>query len=172
MPRLKHSKPLAQKKTWPVRSRRNDVDSAAETVGQDHPRVMKSEGPARQSLDPARIEVVDRPINGDKAAMLAFMEEEITVLVHDSNNPLDDPIPAVWNDGISQYFLRGKEQTVKRKFVEVLARAKRTTFSQKELPNRMGFKQIPHTANKFPFTVVNDANPRGKDWLKGVLSEA
>ena len=61
---------------------------------------------------------------------------------------------------------------VKRKFVEVLAKSKITTYSQEKYRDNDGnesYRQIPHTAVRYPFSMVEDANPRGRDWLKSIL---
>jgi hypothetical protein len=160
MPRLKQ-KPL-------------DVHEDTQQIGQDRPRVMKTTGPAKDSLEPSVIEAVPNPLTKNKADILKFMEDVLTVQVHDSTDPNDDPYPCVWNGGISQYFIRGKEQQVKRKFVEVLARAKRTTYTQELFKDGAGndtYRQIPHTAPRWPFSVLVDPHPRGRDWLKQVLAE-
>lgn len=150
-------------------------ETEEQTVGQDRPREMKSTGPAKESLESSSIEGVDRPVSKEKLAMLAFMEEVLIVMVHDTTNERDIPVPPVWNDGRAQYFIRGVEQKVKRKFIEVLARAKKTSFTQEMYKDAMGndgYRQIPHTALAYPFSVLHDPHPRGKDWLKSILSEA
>ena len=149
------------------------LESEEQQVGQDHPRDMKSTGPAKDALEPAIIVPVGRVYSPEKMEMLRFMDEQVMVLVHDSTNPTDDPIPCVWNDGRSQYFIRGVSQMVRRRFVEVLARAKRTTYTQTKERDANGnefYRQIPHTANIYPFNVEGDSK-RGKDWLKQILAE-
>lgn len=153
---------------------RKALETSEQKVGQDNPRVMKSSGPAKASIEPARIERVGRVVSKDKLEALAFNEEILTVLVHESTNPLDDPIPEVWNDGKVQRFIRGREQDVKRKYVEVLARAKKTAYSQSKVKDGNGDDAIvnnPMTALKYPFSVLRDPNPRGASWLKNVLAE-
>ena len=143
-------------------------------VGQDVPREMKSTGPARESLDPPVIQPVGKVVSKQKLEMLKFMEDVLTIIVHDSTNPMDDPIPMVWNDGRSQAFIRGQEQQVKRKYVEVLARARKTTYTQEKYLDGVGneaYRNIPHTAPRFPFSVLADPDPRGRDWLKNISAE-
>lgn len=164
--------PGARRRVESVRSRRGDLNAAEQTVGQDRPRVQRAAGPARNSLEPALIETVDRVVSKEKLDALAFMEEPVKVVVHTTTNETDEPIPVVWNGGIQQAFIRGEEQVVKRKFVEILARAKRTVFSQERLPDNNGYKQVPRTALRYPFAVVEDRNPKGAAWLKSVLAEA
>lgn len=153
-------------------------DAHDQTIAQNATREMKSTGDARESLDKA---IHEEPENvfqvvGDpsKAAMLAFMEQELEVMVHDTNNVADIPIPCFINDGRTQYFIRGKAQTVKRKFVEILARCKTTTFSNEMYQDAAGadaYRYPSHTALMFPFSVRYDPHPRGQDWLRAVLNE-
>lgn len=184
MPRTSQQKKAAKKKatskrasrrTQPLRSTRKDLNASEQTVGQDRPRTLRSTGPAADALEPQHIEPVDGPLNPEKAAALAFMEEELLVVVHDSTNDNDEPIPAVWNSGRAQYFIRGQHQRVKRKFVEVLARLKITKYTQRLEKDGAGndtYKNIPHTALRFPFSVIEDpSGQKGADWLKRVLAE-
>ena len=58
--------------------------------------------------------------------------------------------------------------------MEVLARSKpesidtRTGSSEEEQPRN---EILRNTSSKYPFTVVEDNNPRGYDWLTRVLME-
>lgn len=154
---------------------RKHFEAADQQVGQDKPRTMKSTGPAKQALEPAQVEVVDRPVDKQWAEQMAFMDEIVTVMVHESTDENAEPIVEVFCNGVPQRFIRGKEQPVKRKFVEVMARAKGTRYSQEKYTDANGvegYRQVPHTALRYPFTVSEDKNPRGKDWLKSVLAEA
>jgi hypothetical protein len=148
---------------------------ADEHVQQEKTRTMKSRGPARESLDPPIVQQVDGPVSKDKLEALRFNEEVLTVMVHDTTNPSEEPIPEVWNDGIVQRFIRGREQQVKRKYVEILARAKRTTRGNekyKDLNGDDAYRYPAHTALRYPFSVINDPNPKGRDWLRGILAQA
>lgn len=165
--------PTLRRRVAPTRSTRGFVESEDTKAGQDAPRVMSSRGDARESLDALNFQAVDR-VSEEKLRELQFMEDVLTVHVHESTNPLDAPIPAVWNDGVSQYFIRGQEQRVKRKFVEVLARLKKTTYSQRKQVNAVGdeeYVQVPHTALLYPFSVTSDPNPNGAAWLRSVIQE-
>lgn len=108
------------------------------------------------------------------AAQLAFMEERMEVMVHESTDSNAEPIVHVACNGINQFFPRGEPVTVKRKFVEVLARAKQTSIStqtvntDRDVINRIN----KHTALRYPFSVIRDENPKGAAWLKSVLASA
>lgn len=113
-------------------------------------------------------------VGNDYLKQLAFMEEKITVIVNESSNPNDDPLPMVGVNGTNQFFVRGEPTLVKRKFVEVLARAKTEAVTTKvdernsENPtNRI----LRNRAHKYPFQVVEDRNSRGRDWLTAILRE-
>lgn len=111
----------------------------------------------------------------DKAARLAFMEEKVDVMVHESADPNAEPIVETWCNGVPQRFLRGQVQTVRRKFVEVLARAKNTGITTRADVDRNGNANTAigkHTALKYPFSVMRDENPKGATWLKQVMAQA
>jgi len=154
------------------------LDANQSRLPQGNTREMKSTGEARDSLDPnihVEVETAFQMVGSpEKAAMLAFMEMELDVYLHDSTNPVDIPIPCFINDGRTQYFIRGQKQTVKRKFVEILGRCKKTVFTNEMYKDAAGadaYRYNPHTALMYPFSVTGDPHPRGQDWLNGVLSE-
>lgn len=149
------------------------IDTTEEKIGQDGVAVLASTGKAK--IEHSEIEIVDGPEWKEKAANLAFMEEPVTIMVHTTTDKNAAPFVEVWNDGRVQRFLRGKEQTVKRKFIEVLARAKADSYQSQEFMDRdgnMNFRYPKTTSLKYPFSVVRDENPKGHDWLKKVLAEA
>lgn len=162
-----------QTRAEPV-SIRKTFETDEQQIGQDNPRRLKSVGPASEALEEAHFDVVDRPVNKDKLDMIAFMEEELVVRVADTTDPTMMPIPCVINDGVRQYFIRGQEQTVKRKFVEVLARCKITKFTQQLEKDGNGndtYVNYPHTVLMCDFSVLHDPNPKGPAWLKNLLQE-
>lgn len=110
----------------------------------------------------------------EKAAKLAFMEEKIDVMVHETTDPNAEQIVETWVNGIAQRFIRGQVQTVKRKYVNVLATAKNTSIATKDAKDYNGDNTTviqKHTALKYPFSIVRDENPRGPQWLKAALSQ-
>lgn len=153
---------------------RNTQDTNEMELTEENERKLSSVGNAKDALDLRELEVVDKPPSQKKMEELAFMEEYVTVKVHDTTDENAVPVPPVWNDGRAQYFIRGEEQVVKRKYVERLARAKHTTFTQRKELDGMGnetYVQVPHTALLYPFEVIEDKNPRGRDWLRGIIRE-
>ena len=126
-------------------------------------------------INPGDIEVIDQVVTGEKLAIEAFMNEKITVIVHESSDDYDNEIVQTWVNGRIQQFERGTPNRVRRCYVEALARAKRTTYRQ-QLDERAGVQQFnqmrPTHALAYPFTVLEDQNPRGPEWLRGVLAQA
>ncbi len=151
------------------------VEAAELPVRQQKTRAMKSTGPAREALEPIQeVEAVERPVSKDFVEQLAFMEETLLVQVHQSTNPEDETIVEVFCNGRPQRFIRGMKQEVKRKFIEVLARARRTRFGNEKYKDAEGidaYRYPSNTALRYPFTVLNDPNPRGPDWLRALLQE-
>lgn len=123
---------------------------------------------------PLNIEVVDKVLTCDKAEQEAFMNEMVTIMVHDSTDENAEPLIPVGINGRMQYFARGVPQRVRRCYVERLARAKKTSYSQ-NLDERLGEALYntmrPHHALKYPFSVVEDPNPKGAAWLRNLLAE-
>lgn len=102
------------------------------------------------------------------------MQEPVTVMVHDTTDPNAEELVPVGVNGRMQYFARGVAQTVRRCYVERLARAKSTSYSQ-NLDERLGEQNFnrmkSHHALAYPFSVIEDKNPKGSAWLRGILAE-
>ena len=103
----------------------------------------------------------------------AFMNDELTVIV--ASNGADDETPsvAVGVNGSFIYLPRDETILVKRKYVEVLARAKKTDYDQTldhSLGERMNKLKQRHVL-KYPFTVISDPNPAGHQWLREILAQ-
>jgi hypothetical protein len=105
----------------------------------------------------------------------AFMEDFVEVEVHPSTNE-NDPGHVILNvNGVNQPIFRGVPTKVRRKFIEVLARMKQTSYTQRPTdyinPERSN-ELIPRTGLAYPFQVLNDPHPKGNAWLRGILAEA
>ena len=104
----------------------------------------------------------------------AFMNELVTVMVHATTDE-NQPNHVVVNcNGMNQPLIRGVPTTVKRKYVEILARMKETKYTQ-VTRNASAPDQIDMVARhglSYPFDLVEDKNPRGRAWLQNVLAEA
>lgn len=106
------------------------------------------------------------------AQELAFNEEIIEVMVHESTDEnAENPIFTSCN-GVPQYFYRGLPQQVRRKYVAILASCKEHNITTPEYTQNDGSRAtaIRRTSSlKYPFSVIHDPNPRGPDWLRSLL---
>lgn len=162
MPRVAKVAPVAPRKI---------LDASEQQVGQPGVAVMSSVGDA--VLEKPDIQIVGAEALGDKAAQLAFMEEPVVVMVHTTTDPQEPSIIELFNDGRRQNFVRGMEQTVKRKFVEVLARCRTDSYGSEEgrdNDNNPVNRYPKRTGLRYPFSVIHDS-PRGTQWLKDILKE-
>ena len=151
---------------------RKMLDTRDHEIGQNRVAIMPVTGDAE--MDQGEIEVIERPQPKAKLDLLCFMDEMVVVMVHTSPEKFAEPLVQVWNDGRHQLFPRGQEVTCKRKFVEVLARAKPTNFRNEEYIDADGNKSVRWPSSqslKYPFTVIRDDNPNGAAWLKALLAE-
>jgi hypothetical protein len=149
------------------------LDATDLPIGQDGVVTMSSVGAA--VLEQPEIQVVDGPKALELASELAFMEEPVAVTVHQHNGQNPEPVVPIWVNGRCQVFPRGQSITVKRKFVEGLARAKPTTYRNEEYVNQEGDKAFRYptaTGLRYPFQIDRDDNPRGADWIRKILAEA
>jgi hypothetical protein len=163
MPRVKNVDNVA-----PVKR----LEAAEQQVGQGGAAVLSSSGEAH--LEQPKIDPVEGPDALAHAEELAFMEEPVTVTVHESNEERAAPYAEIHVNGRTQLFPRGQSITVKRKYVEGLARAKPTGYRDEEYLGADGMKAHRYhksTALRFPFSVDEDT-PKGKAWLKKILAEA
>ena len=153
---------------------RKTVDATDHQIGQDNPLEFSTAGDLE--VDRPAIETVEGPKAMDHAAEMAFMEEPVSIIVHESTDQNDpDPNPLLQVNGRTQYIVRGREQVVRRKFVEVLARAKKTGYTQSmrhdPVTGNVYQSMNPRTALRYPFSVIEDKNPKGHAWLRKVLAE-
>jgi hypothetical protein len=104
----------------------------------------------------------------------AFMNEPVTIMMDDATDQNATPKVEVSVNGRRIILERGVETVVARKYVERLARAKKITYSQNLDPTLgEGINRLHrHRALDYPFSVINDPNPRGREWLHNILAEA
>lgn len=116
-----------------------------------------------------------------RAAALAFYEEEVMIQISEDTNPLAPETHVFLSvngrgagPGGIPWVPRGIPVTVKRMYVERLARARTTNYGNVERVNAQGDKEYVYpktSALKYPFTVLQDNNPKGPSWLRALLSE-
>ena len=145
---------------------RKELEAASEYLGNSNDITIGEIGRG----DADEIETV---VSMDHAALEAFMNEPVTVVVMSSGDDNELSLVQVGVNGVNQFFKRDTPQTVKRKYVERLARCKKTDFNQ-TLDDRMGeamdVLQRRHSL-RFPFSVIQDSNPKGSAWLRQILAE-
>jgi hypothetical protein len=150
-------------------ARGRQIDAGAEYLGAEEVRTVGEIG------GHAGIDVVDKPLPKEAFEMEAFMNEPVTIVVNPPNDADEPMLVQVAVNGMNQFIPRGERIAVKRKYVEVLARAKRTDFAQ-TLDERMGEQEFNKVRTmhslRFPFSVLHDPHPNGGAWLTGVLAEA
>lgn len=153
---------------------RKDMEAGAEELGKPEAFAIPTTGDTPKRPD-AILDTVQGPLNMDKAAAEAFAAEEVLIEIAQSDNPNDENPVQLTVNSRNQFVFRGLPQLVKRKYIEVLARAKRTAYTQDTYtdPATGDVKQrmVPHVGLRYPFTVVEDRNPRGRDWLKAILAQ-
>lgn len=105
---------------------------------------------------------------------MAFMEEPMRVMVHESADENAQPIVDIYCNGTPQRFIRGVDQVVKRKFVQILINARTTNIKTRTgVEGGNVINQLTrHTAVRYPFSVIEDRNPRGAAWLRDALANA
>ena len=123
--------------------------------------------------NPGGIEKVSESDFVKKSKLAAFMNDVLTILVHPSQEEgaLDFAPPQV--NGLNQPILRGVNSKVKRKYVEALARCRTTKYVQRvtdsSRPENIQMKE--KTTLTYPFAVLHDPSPIGREWLEGILSQ-
>lgn len=118
------------------------------------------------------------------AADLAFGEDPVTIRIERSSEKHAAPMIDCWVNGKGAevltsrgwielgYLLVGVPLTTKRKYVEVLARAKHDTINTKvedatvENPKN---EIERYSSSRAPFSVIKDENPRGAEWLTNLV---
>lgn len=121
----------------------------------------------------AGIGAVDMPQFAGHLETLAFMEERVLVRVHETTEPHAEKFIEVYNDGKLQIFVRGEWIIAKRKYVEVLARAKPFSVTTPEAVDGRGnaTRRIDrHVGQRYQFE-MRDKNPKGAAWLNAIMME-
>jgi len=121
----------------------------------------------------APIEVVSEKDFKNTAELAKFMNEILTIVVHQSSEEGALDFAPVQVNGLNQPMLRGAESKVKRKYVEALARCRTTKYVQQTIdPTRPeNIQMISKTMLSYPFAVINDpAGEAGRRWLEAIVN--
>jgi hypothetical protein len=138
------------------------------------------QGGVKEDTDVGLIDV-ERNVHGlkEKAEALRFCEDILTINIHESSDQ-DAPETHVFlsvngrgagPNGIP-WVPRGQNVKVARKYVEVLARARPSKYGSVEKINSIGEREVvyPRTSSlRYPFSVIEDPNPKGAAWLTTIL---
>lgn len=129
--------------------------------------------------------VGEKPLTPEFLAELAFNEEPVTVRIEENSRsdfPETHAACAVNGRGaevlhngqwISMTWLPiGQVLTIKRKYVEVLARAKSDsiqTVHQDATVERPNNTVRRRTSSNYPLSIIEDRNPKGHEWLSRIM---
>lgn len=128
---------------------------------------------------------VEGHLDQSEIEALAFMEEPITIVLNPSTEKNAAKVVDCWVNGRGAEQLQngkwmvcgwlpvGHPVTTKRKYAEVLARAKPETITTdvKKYEDREDNLAFRTAYSKYPFSVLHDSNPRGTEWLVKILSD-
>ena len=117
--------------------------------------------------------VTSRDMNKTYLDSLAFMEEPVEVMVHETQDANAENPVIVGSNGIFCVFFRGVPRIAKRKFIDGLI-VKSSRVSTPEFTNQAGersYKITQQSAHKYPFNIVHDPNPKGVEWLRMRLAD-
>lgn len=168
---------MNQAKNNPVNKAQREFESADVKLNQ---RAAVDITKPRESESYAEIESVTADTNID---LLAFMEEPVTIRIQKSSEKYAPNVVDCWVNGKgAEQFINGKWMvcgwlpvnhivTTRRKYLEVLARAKVDSLQTevRKHEDREDNMAIPYTSSKYPFSVIEDRNPLGHEWLSRVL---
>jgi len=128
--------------------------------------------PLSEVGDPGPIELVSDVNFVPEAELESFMNELVTIRLHQSATEGDLLIETPAVNGVNMPIMRGKPQAVKRKYVEALAQSRIITYAQQQLnPADMSdISMVERSTLKYPFEVLHDPNPIGRQWLDAVLA--
>ncbi len=143
------------------------VEAANEVIGQEAPMEIGSIGETQP------IERVAENDFSEVAKLERFMHEELTVIVHPDQMEGSLDIITIPVNGTNQNIIRGREQRVKRKYIEALARTRTTVYDQRvqNPAEPANIQMVPRTTLTYPFSVLADPSANGREWLQAILAE-
>ncbi len=176
-----------QAKNTPVTAPARETHTADLAIGQPPEVNLANAG----SKDRGEVIVpVDKPLDKDYMEALAFAEEAITIRIERGSEEFAPLVVDCWVNGegaevmdpVTKKWVKlsclpiGGVIITKRKFVEVLARSKVDrvrTVEENSRPqeNEDGWKLRRTTSSKSVFSVINDPNPKGAEWLTRLMAE-
>jgi len=164
-------------------AKRKEFSTEEMQLGQSAPIILPEEG--EEIVRGETILPVDSPEGMNYAEDLAFMEEPVTIRIEPTAEKNASPVVECWVNGVGAevemegrwvrlgFLPVGTPVTTRRKYVEVLARAKTETFTNNvmEMPGQDPVNSIQRfNSSRAPFSVLRDANPRGYEWLSKLMA--
>ena len=133
----------------------------------------------------SEIILAEKPLETDEAESLQMAEEPLTIIIHRSVEKFSPSVTDyIAVNGIAAemlfkngwvrmgYLPRGRSIITKRKYVEVLARAKQdtvnTTVIERDGEDPQNFVERV-TTSTMSFTIIKDSNPKGGEWLERLV---
>jgi hypothetical protein len=126
--------------------------------------------------DQPDIQLVSQTDLASAASDEKFMHEDVTVVIMPTTDPNAPPYAVISVNGDRPVVIaRNNPTRVKRKVLEVLARMKETRWLQSVPEGYTGQIDMGslrgHTGFAYPFTVLEDKNPKGAAWLANIMAE-
>jgi hypothetical protein len=134
------------------------------------------------------IVAVDTPLVDEYTQALAMAEEPVTIMIEPSQEENAPIVVDCWVNGkgaevwdpLSNKWMElgclpiGGAITTKRKYVEVLARAKiegiRTAHDDMNVADPQN-RVVRNLSRKAVFSVIHDANPKSREWLTRLIAD-
>lgn len=110
----------------------------------------------------------------EKAEQTQFDMEKIEIMVMPSASTYPDHTFFVGVNGRQLLIVRGQKQWLPRNYVEVLLRAKLSSYANVERRNSQNELEVvyPETkSHRYPLQILNDRNPLGAKWLMRVAND-
>lgn len=105
-------------------------------------------------------------------AITNFMNEIVIVKLHKTTDKNAASHVILSCNGMTQPVFRGVPTPLRRKYVEILARMVESTYEQQtDDRDRERYTMIETAALAYPFEVIRDDNPLGREWLDHILME-
>jgi len=122
--------------------------------------------------EPEPIEMVAANNLIQEAELEAFMNEIVTIRMHQSPVEGALAVETVALNGVNMPIIRGINQPIKRKYVEILAQSRAIMYSQvQQNPADLSdIAMVERPALAYPFEVIHDPNPKGRAWLENILA--
>lgn len=118
--------------------------------------------------------VITTNLEKSYADQLAFLEEPVEVMVAEPQDEKESNLVQLFVQGRSQMIIPGQPIVIKRKYLEVLARAKQIRYKPvvkiNDLTGAPINMMIPRLVLRYNFSVIQDKNPKGAEWLRRILA--